>query len=57
MKRLVQTQRITKIKPFIDMYNWNDIKFPSHSNDWKNSNKIIGQLLLISYLYHTILNK
>ena len=28
-------QRITKIKPFIDTYNWNDIKFPSHSNDWK----------------------
>ena len=26
-------QRITKIKPFIDTYNWKDIKFPSHSND------------------------
>ena len=28
-------QRITKIKPFINTYNWKDIKFPSHSNHWK----------------------
>ena len=28
-------QGITKIKPFVDTYNWRDIKFPSHSNDWK----------------------
>ena len=28
-------QRIIKIKPFINTYNWNDIKFPSHSSDWK----------------------
>ena len=26
-------QRIIKIKPFINTYNWNDIKFPSHSSD------------------------
>ena len=43
-------QRITKIKE-------KDIKFPSHSNEWKNLIKIIGQLLLISYMFHTILNK
>ena len=24
-------QRISKIKPFIDQYNWKDINFPSHS--------------------------
>ena len=36
MKRLKKNpQRITKIKLFIDTYSWNDIKFPSHSNDWK----------------------
>ena len=29
-------QRISKIKPFIDQYNWKDIDFPSHSKDWKN---------------------
>ena len=28
-------QRISKIKPFIDQYNWNEIDFPSHGKDWK----------------------
>ena len=28
-------QRISKIKPFIDQYNWKDIDFPSTSKDWK----------------------
>ena len=28
-------QRVSKIKPFIDQYNWNDIDFPSTSKDWK----------------------
>ena len=27
-------QRISKIKPFIDQYNWKDIDFPSTSKDW-----------------------
>ena len=27
-------QRITKIKPFIDNYNWNDIDFPAIKKDW-----------------------
>ena len=49
------TQRISKIKPFIDQNNWKDIDFPSHLKDWKI--KTIRKLLLISYLYHTILNK
>ena len=26
-------QRVSKIKPFIDQYNWNDIDFPSTSKD------------------------
>ena len=26
---------ISKIKPFIDQYNWKDIDFPSISKDWK----------------------
>ena len=29
-------QRVSKIKPFIDQYNWNDIDFPSTGKDWKN---------------------
>ena len=28
-------QRISKIKPFIDQYNWKDIDFPVTSKDWK----------------------
>ena len=28
-------ERISKIKPFIDQYNWNEIDFPSPSKDWK----------------------
>ena len=32
-------QGITKIKPFIDQYNWKEIDFPSHKNDWNESEK------------------
>ena len=28
-------QRISKIKPFINQYNWKDIDFPATSKDWK----------------------
>ena len=28
-------QRVNKVKPFIDKYNWKDINFPSHIDDWK----------------------
>ena len=28
-------QKISKIKPFIDKYNWKDTEFPSHSKDYK----------------------
>ena len=50
-------ERISNLKPFIDEYSWKGIEFPSHSKHWKNLNKTIRQLLLIYYLYHTILNK
>ena len=39
------TERISKLKPFIDNYNWKDIEFPPRSKDWKNLDKIIRQLL------------
>ena len=29
------SQRISKLKPFIDNYNWKDIEFPLHSKDYK----------------------
>ena len=40
-------QKISKIKHFIDQYNWEEIDFPSHR---KCLNQIIIQLLLISYM-------
>ena len=50
-------QRISKIKPFINQYDWKGINFPSHKEDWKILNEITSQLVLIFYLCHTILNK
>ena len=38
-------QRISKMKPFIDQYNWKDIDFPSRKKDWKkfeSNNKSIA---------------
>ena len=32
-------QRISKIKPFINKYNWNGIKYPSKVHDWKTFEK------------------
>ena len=43
-------QRISKIKPFIDQYNWKEIDFPSLSKDWKNfeqNNKTTALNILI----------
>ena len=31
-------ERISKIKPFIEQYNWKEIDFPSTSKDWKKMN-------------------
>ena len=28
-------QKILKLKPYINQYNWKDIKFPSDKEDWK----------------------
>ena len=45
-------QRISKIKPFIDQYNWKDINFPSTSNDWKIfelNNEIALNILYVSH--------
>ena len=46
-------ERITKIKTFIDQYNWKEISFPSHQKDWKKfelNNKSIA--LNILYIPH-----
>ena len=28
-------ERVSKVKPFINQYDWSEINFPSHVNDWK----------------------
>ena len=46
-------ERTSKIKPFIDQYNWKEIDFPLQSKDWKNfesNNKSIA--LNIFYVPH-----
>ena len=30
-------ERVSKIKPFINNYNWKGIEFPSHPKDWRKS--------------------
>ena len=40
MKKILKVlQRIAKIKPFINKYNWDRTNFPSEKHDWKNFKK------------------
>ena len=32
----IHPERISSIKLFVDQYNWKEISFPSHKEDWKN---------------------
>ena len=46
------SQRTSKIKPFIDQYNWKDIDFPSTSKDWKKlelNNEIALNILYVPH--------
>ena len=45
-------QRVSKIKPFIEKYNWEDIDFPSTSKDWKKfecNNEAALNILYVPY--------
>ena len=46
-------ERISKLKPFIDNYNWNDIAFSSGPRDWKkfeqNNKNIALNMLYVPY--------
>ena len=47
------SEKISKITPFINQYNWNEIEFPSNQKDWKKyepNNKSIA--LNILYVPH-----
>ena len=45
-------QRISKIKPFIDLYNWKDIDFPPTNKDWRKFELNIETALNILYVIH-----
>ena len=45
-------QRVSKIKTFIEKYNWEDINFPSTSKDWKKfecNNEVTLNILYVPY--------
>ena len=45
-------QRISKIKPFIDQYNWKDIDFPATNKDWRKIELNNDIALNILYIPH-----
>ena len=45
-------ERISKIKPFIEKYNWKDIYFPSTSKDWRKFELNNEVALYILYVLH-----
>ena len=47
-------QRISKIKPFIEQYNWKEIEFPSNSKDLKKFELNNEIALNILYVPHNI---
>ena len=49
-------QRVSKIKPFINQYNWSDIDFPSTSKEWKKF-ELNNETALNICMYLTILKK
>ena len=50
-------ERISKLKPYINQYNWKDIKFPSDKEDWKKFEQNNKGIALMYYLYHIIKKK
>ena len=45
-------ERISKIEPFIDQYNWKDIDFPAMGKDWKkfeSNNEIALNILYVPH--------
>ena len=50
MKKLKKDpQRITKIKTFINTYDWEGINFPSEKDDWTNFEKNVTIALNVQY--------
>ena len=52
LDKIKDPQRISKIKSFIDQYNWKDIDFPSAGKDWRKfelNNKIALNILYVPH--------
>ena len=47
-------QRISKLKPYINKYNWKGIDFPARRKDRKKLSKTIRQFHLMYYIYYVI---
>ena len=51
-------ERISKLKPYINKYNWEGIEFPARPKDWKkferNNKKIAIHILFVSHNTETI---
>ena len=43
-------QKVSKIKPFIDQYNWDEINFPSTGKDWKKF-ELNNESIALNILY------
>ena len=52
-------QEISKIKLYINQYNWKDIKFPSDKEDWKKFEQNIKEIALnmLNILLYPIIKK
>ena len=49
-------QRVSKIKPFVEQYNWNGIEFPATSKDWKKFEQN-NESIALNVLYYLIILK
>ena len=52
IKLIINPEIISKIKPFIEQYNWKEIDFPSTSKDWKKfelNNEIALNILYVPH--------
>ena len=49
-KRKKESQRITKIKPFINRYNWEGVNDPSEKDNWEKFEKN-NLLIALNVLY------
>ena len=52
-------QRISKIRPFSNQYNWKGINFPSNKEDWKKfepNNKSTALNIFVIFIYLFFVN-